>query len=277
MSECSEPGKKLKDLFENYLDFASKIEYPEHDYLQNKYDRYCNLKAYSHAGKLLEGVKAGIGEVHGLLTRELSDAEKYAAGFFLSAFYNKSELKDIVYDLDVEVKNLAFKLPADKAFINTGQGHNSSGTWAQGIVVNYVKKSLFHGGFQAVGPLITYGGSHYSDHYDEDDLEIEDSCLIVSVNNKVDIRAYGSPAIYGPVRFDSIVTSPVSIGNIMLDVFIDRIPELRSYVDNLVSCFEKGRNDYRVAVETVRGLGPKPNEKIRQDIETILERAGRDV
>jgi hypothetical protein len=93
----------------------------------------------------------------------------------------------------------------------------------------------------------------------------------------VDIRALGRPAICGPVRFDSIVASPVSIGNIMLDVFIDRIPELRSYFDNLVSCFEKGRNDYRVAVETVRSLGPKPNEKIRQDIETILKRADKNV
>lgn len=275
---CAEPGRELKNVFEKHLDFVSKLEYPGHDYLQNKFEHYCNLRAYLHAGKLLEGMCVGADDAHGLLlTRDLSDVERYAAGFFLSAVYNKSESKEIVYDLDVKVENLAFKLSADKAFINTGNGNDSIGTCAQGIIINYAKKSLFHGGFQADGPFITYGGSHYSDHYDEDDLEIEDSCLIVTVKDKVDIRALGSPAIYGPVRFDSIVCSPVSIGNIMLDVFIDRIPELRSYIDNLVGRFEQGRNDYRAVLETVRSLGPKPNETIRQDIETILKGAGKNV
>lgn len=55
------------------------------------------------------------------------------------------------------------------------------------------------------------------------------------------------------------------------------VPALAKYLKNLKELFEKGRKDYRIALQVLESLGPKPNIKIQKDIEQIVKRAGYDI
>lgn len=56
-----------------------------------------------------------------------------------------------------------------------------------------------------------------------------------------------------------------------------QIPELTNYLNNLKEKFEQGRTDYKKALAALNELGPNPSTKVRQDIEEILRRAGKNV
>jgi len=263
-----ESDKKLKELFENFLDYAAKndcelkcADFPSYTRQRKYYDL-----AYSYAGNLLKDVHTSVGEIHGLLAkRELSKRERCHAGFFISAFYNKSELADIVYDQDIWVENLAYRLPADKVFINLGSGYENSGTESDGIIINYVRggeSSEISAGYCARGAMITYGADATSENYvidyGTDGLElVETASLNVVVNKEVEIHQIKNYYPFNGLSAKQIV----------------KIPELRAYVDNLVWIFEQGRSDYKSVVKAVRDLGPNPKEKIQNDLFDIVKRS----
>ncbi len=277
-----EPGRRLRDAFERYLGLT-----PGPLDLHNDYDYSGTLDYFDrHAKNFLEDIMATPEEAHGLLlVRELKGKEKEIAGFFLSAVYNKSEAKEIVFDLETEVWNLAYSLANDKVFINRGNGYNRSGTRADGLVINYLenrKLGTIFAGSCGSGQIITYGAdvvAHY--HDDEDNYHSLMAPLCVSVLEQVEIRVN-----HRRIHLDG---SSIHIDNrlsidkdkhysyLFVKEEIDKIPELRQYIDNLQGKFEQGRRDYHTVIETIRGLGPQPHEKIKQDIVDILRRAGRNV
>lgn len=269
-----EPDRKLRDAFEKYLSLTperldSNIDYHYSGTL-DYFDR--------HAKNYLEDIKATPEEAHGLLlARELKGREKEIAGFFLSAVYNKSEAKDIVYDLETEVWHLAYSLSPDKAFINYGNGYHLSGTSSKGIIINYIggkKFTTIGAGFFAKGPIITYGGLADPSYYDGDDELIQTGwSLHVSIDDNVNISGP-----WGLSICDKYVSFEKNFPSQSRHHFSrNEISELSEYVHNLAERFKKGTANYRIVLETLRSLGPKPHEKIKQDIVDILKRAGRDV
>jgi len=273
----AEPDLKLRSAFDKYLSMAKPID------ARLIYDQMCRDDLRALASDSLEGLQASVEEAHSLLLRRgLSSEERSHAGFFLSLIYEKSNVNEIVYDLDVEVHNLAYCLPENKAFINKGQGFQYSGTKSKGIVVNYVKPGTFlTAGFAADGPVITYGArpstGYWIGDFDEGEDFVDSVSLDVSLDEVLCIKgSYDDPKMSDVLSIKKNRYSELP-SLILNEDQIRKIPELHDYVSNLKSRFEQGRNDYRVAVETVRGLGPKPNEKIKQDIDDILRRAGRDV
>ena len=52
---------------------------------------------------------------------------------------------------------------------------------------------------------------------------------------------------------------------------------LGKYMTDLEKRFECGRKDYRFGLAVLDGLGPHPEQKIRNDIMEIFRRAGKDV
>ncbi len=273
-----EPDKKLSDAFDKYLSMAKPSD------ARLIYDQRCRDDLYLLASSLLKDLQVSPEDAHGLLRgRNLSADEKDHAGFFVSAVYNKSDVSDIVYDLDVEIHNLAYCLPENKAFINKGRGFQYSGTKAKGIIVNYVAPGRFvNAGFAADGPVITYGAQpstgYWVGDFDENDESFVDSVsLDVSLDKILCIKgSYEDPKISDVLSIKKNKYSELP-GLILNEDEIRKIPELYNYVSNLKSRFEQGKNDYRIALETVRGLGPKPNEKLRQDLVDILKRAGKNV
>ncbi len=273
----AEPGKKLKDLFDEFLDFAKK-----QDYSGNYHDYMCGYHLYYEADRLLKGIQATPEEAHGLLfTRELSDVERGFAGSFISAVYNKSEAKDIFYNLEIKVSNLAYELPPDKVFINRGNGYGLSGTRAKGLVINYLENKKLRGidsGFEAKGSVVCYGAeaSAYYVNYDDDYVETGNTKFSL-FEQKLMIRGpCGNPQIHDGIAYgvwNGKCTDTKSVSK----EEISKLPELQAYIGNLKSKFEQGRLDYNIVVETVRSLGPEPHEKIKQDIVDILRRSGRNV
>jgi len=269
-------NRNLRDAFEKYLASVAKTNF------RLIYDQMCRDDLYLLAADLLKDLQVSVDDAHGLLLeRGLNAEEKSYAGFFVSVIYNKSDLSDIVYDLDVEVCNLAYALPASKAFINKGSGHWGSGTKSSGIIVNYVEKAkYFTAGFAADGSIITYGGQASTGYWVGDFDEGEDFVDSVSL----EVRLDDCLRIAGRYK-DPEITDDLSITRdhyehtrrVIKKEEISRIPELQEYTSILKSKFEQGRHDYRIAVETVRALGPKPNEKLRQDLLDILRRAGHDL
>ncbi len=268
-------GRKLEELFETYLKSAVTMEYPA-NWRCHAYCNSCRDDLYAFAGSLLEGSTVAVEDAHGLLSkRELNELEKKCAGFFLSAIYNKSGVKDIVYDLEAKVPNLAYKLLQDKAFINKGNGYDYSGTQAAGIIINYVENkdlTSITAGFAGSGPVVTYGSRAYSDYEDDDGETIETVPLKVSFTKELVICGiHGDPIIDNNVFINPNRNRYAR--NIILKEEIDGILELRGYVDALKATFEQGRRDYRIVLDVLRGLGAQPQERIKQDITDILRRA----
>jgi len=270
-------NRTLREAFEKYLALVAKTNF------RLIYDQMCRDDLYALAANLLKGVQVSVDDAHGLLLeRGLSEEERSYAGFFVSVIYNKSDLSDIVYDLDVEVCNLAYALPAPKAFINKGSGHWGSGTKSTGIIVNYVEKGkYFTAGFAADGSIITYGGKastgYWVGDFDEGEDFVDSVSLEVCLDDCLRIAGrYKDPEINQDL---SIRRDPYyeHTRRVIKKEEISKIPELQEYINNLKDKFEKGRHDYRIVVETVRALGPKPNDKLRQDLLDILRRAGRDI
>lgn len=274
----SESNANLINAFDKYLSMAQPND------ARLIYDQRCRDDLYMLASSLLKDLQVSPEDAHELLRqREFSADEKDHAGFFVSAVYNKSDISDIVYDLDVEIHNLAYCLPENKSFVNKGNGFQYSGTKAKGIVVNYVKQGTFlTAGFAADGPVITYGAQpstgYWVGDFDENDESFVDSVsLDVSLDKILCIKgSYDVPKISDVLSIKKNKYSELP-DLILNEDEIRKIPELHNYVSNLKSRFEQGKNDYRAVLETVRGLGPKPNEKLRQDIEAILQGAGKGV
>jgi len=275
----AEPDGKLKNAFEGFLSFAEKTNYPIDDL--TIWDDRARDNLYECAQRLLEGLRVTPEEAHGLLlTRKLNGMEYKYVGYFLSAIYNKSDAKEIVYDLDFKICNLAYRLSQERTFINRSGGYHNSGANAQGIIINYLEnrnlQSIFAGS-GARGQIITYGADADAFYYDdEDNYHSIMASFDVSVVEKVNFSLDRSNIL---IQESLHITNPPYSNSTLVIVKeeINKIPELRQYIDDLQGKFEQGRRDYHIVIETIRGLGPQPNKKIRQDLVDILKRAGQDV
>jgi len=292
----ADPDIRLKNALHKYLDLAVKIRDKE---------KYAPVhhSLFKCANSCVESIQATPAEAHGLLlAREFNEQEKEFAGLFVSAIYNKSDAQEIVYDLDVDVNDLAYELPEDKAFIHMGCGiekykagrRERFGLEAKGILVEYRKSESCFSAYQSqISPTLTYG----LDSCVQTGKICSPRALCVSVKDNLNVTGYeascagrismgyetrdwkaNSGTWYDLSLFDIYpiyATYPVYYGYY---VFNNKktyaVPEVRAYVDNLISQFGLGRDDYRIAVETVRKLGTRPHEKIRRDIVDILERSG---
>jgi hypothetical protein len=212
------------------------------------------------------------------LSRELKGGEKEIAGFFLSEVYNKSDVKEIVYNLEVEVWHLADSLSNLKTFINYGNGGHRSGTCSKGIIVNHIRnkdRATITSGLFSSGLIITCGGEAETGYYNGDDEWVETGQpLKVSITDCVQISGLfqdSSIDKYAVPFFPDNMTERIKYFH------RGEVQELSEYIDNLVEKINHGRINHDIVVEAFRNLGIEPYEKIKQDLRGILRRAGKDV
>jgi hypothetical protein len=111
---------------------------------------------YYSASKLVEGVS--VEQIHGIaMDPELrSHPSYYAMGIVLSAVYNRSRRKKIVFDLDAPMCYLGYRLPVDKILVNTGSAGMCFGEESFGVVVNNGEAGMFFGK-KAYGIIVNNG------------------------------------------------------------------------------------------------------------------------
>jgi len=114
---------------------------------------------YTSAEELLNSIDANIDEAHSLVIKNQDNPGIANAGFFLSCIYNKSNEKQIVYDLNVPLSGIGYKLPENKSLINKTHGSHNLGHQAAGVIVNYGnyerENSCF--AFNSSGIFVNYG------------------------------------------------------------------------------------------------------------------------
>lgn len=227
--EYVEPDSRLSEAFEKWA--ATLV--------------FNHEKDYERAVELLEGIDATVEEAHSLLIKYQDHKEIRQSGMFISAIYNKVPEKVIIYDLDVPVDFLAFKLNA-KTFINNGTTKNNMGIYAQGNIINngatydqmgaYAKGNIINNGTTgaylgvcAKGNIINNGTTDYA-------MGLEVKGNIINIGK-------------APVKKTT------------------SIPELKQYLDNLKIQLTNPNMD-----EVLKVLETLTEEKLSKDITDILKR-----
>ena len=117
---------------------------------------------YNKALELTKDLEPNIPEAHSLLVAYQDHEKIEYAGLFLSAIYNRSPEKEIVFDLHLQNPpyGLGYKLRKGKRLINRGKAGIGLGYMALGAVINYDKAGDWLG-YRAPGVVINYGKTGY--------------------------------------------------------------------------------------------------------------------
>jgi len=259
----TEPSSQLKHAFETWL--------KEWDHLIKKGEKHTKT-AYLNALQMLKDVNPSVAEAHGLLIgyNDVTSNKKSFEGVFISAVYAKTPDKHIVFDLDLEkrIHYLGLYLPKDKVFINKGFASQFACEESKGIIINQEGAKLFAGSVEKAAGIINYGNAYFGSssarppfilNFGRADIDHSTQSLDILIFN------YQEPNY----SFKGL-NKKINCG----DLSPSEIPELMKYAEDLKKQFEPGRNDYKFALEEFERLGPHPIEKIRENVEAILRRAG---
>lgn len=196
------------------------------------------LNYYKRALNYTKGIEASVEEAHALLYARQDDPKIYDSGIFISAIYNKSGAKEIIFDMDLEtnVNFLAYNLRKDKTFINCSDSVGlHCGKISKGTLINYGRLSLVGFGSNSTGKILNYGyasmmGSH--------------SNFAINLGECGSINYGGFVLNFGET--DHIDASRV------LDDRLPISPERRARMNYLKNELEKGRTDYRIALAVLK-------------------------
>lgn len=240
---------------------------------------------YEHRGLLhiwakeaIKGLNPSIEEAHALLLR-IQDTSRFPhTGLFISAIYNTSPEKEIVFDFDMpDLDHLGFWLQKDKIFINKGV-LPSLGEKAEGTIINYntIKNTTY-------GNVVNYGKIEKCGTSSEG--------LTVNLGKIKELDSYSRSAVinaskYGSITFVNQEGIVVDTTNWTLMRFSNdpphkkrkytqkgfvRMHKAREYFSELVKKFEQGKNDYHMAISAVKQY---PVEKVRKDLISLMKEAG---
>lgn len=253
--EYKEPNWILERIFEAWTN---------HLYRYNRNGKVLSHPdSYEHALELTKNIKPSVPEIHGFVLAHRHHRDIKDAGYFVSAIYNQSDEREIIWDFDIELNYLGYKLPADKLLINYGETGEHLGCEASGSVINYGKTGIRMGanleglvincgeageemGLFDQGQIINYGKA--------ESMPEEAGDYIICIKDP--------ESFFGITGFTDIVRELV-----LKEADCRQIPELIQYFDELKVLLDAGKNDYR-ALTAIPSA-----DKMKADIENILRRA----
>jgi len=212
-----------------------------------KWDEY-----YKKAEEMLKGINATPDEANALQFLSKEHAFTGYFGLFLSAVYNKSKEKTIIFDGD-RVCMLGYKLKKSKTLINTGSVDFNSGLKAEGIVVNLGKAG---GGFCLASRGIAINLGEVREHFAS-----RSSGIAINYGKADYSMAKAATGIViaakEPTNFEKTESAKV-----LREADIVRYPELGKFLDDLKEKVELAREK-----KTSLSL-----HRIKKSIEDILKR-----
>jgi len=262
MDELNLKDAEPKELFKiMFAAFRSATEDLALDELDALYERACRITR-PHADRLIE-----------TLGKMDIPCCKHRAGMFISSIINQSDRKEMIWEHETDIGNIAYRLPADKIFVNRGKTGSWFGSCAEGTIINYGKAGDYMGEFSE-GLIINCGETGYSAgakantiiNYGKTGKGFGDAanCLVANLGEadrflgacaKGMIINYGEP--------------DPSMGHLAEgNVVYQYVAELAGYFSGLKAILDEGKKDYHALSKLPSG------QKIRDDVESILKARG---
>jgi len=264
----SMPDRKLQLKFEEWLEKAA----PEK--ISNHYDGL-----YQAAVDTISDLEASIDEVHSLLIQYQDHPRIVVAGSFLSAVYNQQPDNTIVYDVEttIPINYIGCRLTEHKTLILNAQSGNIIGWHSPGMIITNAPSGN-NTGLRTSGIIITNAPSG---KYTGD----SSSGIIITNAPSGSLTGWYSPGtiiINAPSgkstgRQSSGIllakTKPEHIGDndarVLLPEEIKENEELDAYLAELCKT-TKAIKTAEDVLAFKKQYGPKPKEKIKQDIKRLL-------
>jgi len=298
------PDSKLASEFEKWMTEFSRTAASYYGQIDD------DFPLYRSAEKAIQKLEISADQVHGLLLQYQDHPLINLSGFFISALYNKVPEKIIVIDTKLNHPDcyLGYKLAKDKTLVNLSELESEMfGYYAEGTLVNLGKIGDRFGS-SSLGPLLNYGiaGDYFGvsagkGEYREtiegpvlnfgetgnclgraarcpvinfgktgERLGSENWTLVVNCGEAGDKMAWAATGKILPIKRPN---GRVEGGKGTIVYDNELFPKLGIYFEQMRAKFEKGRNDYKLALQALEKLGENPGEKVIQDIEAILKRA----
>jgi len=253
----SEPDKRLCLAFEKWLD---------REYITLAEDEY------KLAESLIENLTPSVEEAHSLLISyqddiRLTKLKPFNQGLFISAVYNKSPEKEIIFDLELSraFGCFAYKLPKEKTFVNLTDIGIWCGQYSKGNLINYGKTGANFGS-SSTGVVLDYGRTKSIGN---------DASLVISLgecelaqNN--DVLLYGGTSIqHGGLSFYASFDQPwQKFDQKSRKLQAAPMPRWQKYMAEIKQGLEKGRTDHHAAIDAIKDLNAA---KIKADFHRILK------
>jgi len=263
-----EPERKLATAFEAWLSWLTKELEP----ILNGEQLALNFEEwYKKAESMLGDSKPSPAEAN--LLPLFYEGHKWVehAGIFISAVYNRSPDKLIIFDIELEkgIRELGYKLSNNKTLINTAKLADDFGIEAEGAIINCGLAGIGFGA-RSSGVAINLGlTADYTFAYMASGIII--NCGTVGFNFRPEWAQIGWYAT------GTIITTqhlPINMLNakdatVIQPINLEKMPTLSKYVKELKEIWDGKNTSYNCILDD---WGPEPAKKIQQDIEEILER-----
>lgn len=250
--------KKLIPVFEQWLNYMDRVVVQP-----TKLQHTIRLPGRSHYEKaeiLLEGIDVSIPEAHVLALQYQDHEAIFEAGLFISAMYNKSADKIIVYDLELDrkLRHLGFQLPKNKTLINKVNAGEEFGELALGTVINY--GAAYTLGTHSSGPVINLGEVKYGLAYGNNDTVINYGKAGISALERAKGTAImlQEPKTYGD-HLENV--------RILKAADVEKIPALEKYLADVNEKLMNAKDDVKLLVKE---FGKHPGHTIEHNIYRIL-------
>jgi len=283
----SEMGYKFKGSGFNAPE--EKKEYQEpNDKLQQAFQQWLHthagqyLELYQRACGFLEGIEATVEEANALLIS--CKNPRGDEGLFVSAVYKIVKEKEIVFDVDLDTppQMLGFRLPKDKVLIAKANTGGELGWEAEGMVMNYADTGE-QLGYNAKGPIINYGKAGGR----VEEIPSKTTGLFINIGTISGNLGWGlegavlnlgkAHTMMGDfegvtlVDLQGLHVNPIDLPEVHIKYkHYAKVPKVRSYLDDLISKLELGRNDHNAAIKAIEDLGPEPSQKLTADLKKAL-------
>ena len=206
--------------------------------------------------------------------------------------YFGSEAEGTVINEGISQKDMGRE--ATGPIINLGETDENLGIWSKGPILNYdyagsIGSTNADREYITHGPILNYGTTgelgalaesliiNLGDAGERMGVSAQKSSVTINygtagrsfgVSSRGIVLAVKAPASFGPQTYAKLAWKAEDC---------KCVPKLAKYLKNLKELFEKGRKDYRIALEVLATLGPKPHKRIQSEIEQIVRKAGYDI
>jgi len=206
--------------------------------------------------------------------------------------YFGSEAEGTVINEGIVKKDMGRE--ATGPIINLGETDENLGIGSKGPILNYdcagsIGSTNADREYITHGPILNYGSTgelgalaksliiNLGDAGERMSISAKKSSVTINygtagrsfgVSSRGIVLAVKAPASFGPQTYAKLAWGADDC---------KCVPALAKYLKNLKELFEKGRKDYRIALEVLESLGPKPQIRIQKEIEQIVKEAGYDI
>ena len=225
-------------------------------------------------------------------------------GLFISACYNQSSERVIVFDLDAhKIKYIGLGIGKGRILVNEGMTGKSFGVKCSGTIINNAYTEDFFGDLSS-GIIVNNGlaarwfavnssglavnnletgdyFAHDSSGFAVNNGECGNSFASCSSGIAVNNGGCGSEFAFFSSGLNMAVKEPKTgrwkeNDRIIKPADLDEIPELKQYLEELGD-ITKTIKDEESAKRFLQRYGPEPKERIEQDIKEILRNGGFEV